>query len=190
MKTNFLAVMGPSGSGKTTLMHELVRMDSNFVLIKTHVTRPLREGEYDRVSLPIAKLKEMRRKGEVLQINPIYGSYYAALPKKPIERALAAGKYPMCDYKISFAEELKTELDGAVFCVYVLPPSPEALVKRIEAAGRKVEAARLLEDSREMMEISVKYKKLVDFVIVNEDGKAEETARAIRKAYLDSLQLF
>jgi guanylate kinase len=190
MKTKFLAMMGPSGVGKNTIMNELVRMDPGFVVIKTHVTRPLREGETDRVSLSIEKLREMRRRDEVLPINPIYSAYYAALPRKPIERAFEEGKYPMCDYKIAFAEDLKNELEGALFCVYLLPPNPTTTVRRLEAAGRKANQTRLIEDSKEMMQLSTKYKGLVDLVIVNPDGKVEETAKAIRKAYLNSLQLF
>ena len=34
-----------SGVGKSTIMHELQKIDKRFVLIKTHVTRPLRENE-------------------------------------------------------------------------------------------------------------------------------------------------
>ena len=55
MKTKFMAVMGPSGAGKSTIMHELMRQDERFVLIPTHVTRPLREGEKDRVSPAAAR---------------------------------------------------------------------------------------------------------------------------------------
>ncbi len=187
MQTKFMAVMGPSGVGKSTIMHELQKLDSRFVLIKTHVTRPLRPGERDRVSLSLPELKEMRRRGEALQINHIYGAYDAALPKKPIEKAMEAGLFPMCDYKIMYAAELKAELSGELFCIYLLPPNPTAIISRLEKAGRKIETTRLLEDSKEIASLETIYESMVDLKIVNREGEADKVAREIRLAYLKAL---
>ena len=187
MQPKFIAVMGPSGVGKSTLMHELRTMDSRFVLIQTHVTRMLRPGETDRVSLPYRDLLEMRKKGEVLQLNDVYGNYYAALPVGQIRDAFLNGQFPMCDYKIPFVADLKTEI-GSVFCVYVLPPNFAALAERLKSAGRNVDESRSAEDALEIRNLDTKYAGLIDLKIVNEDGRQREVAEAIRSAYLKSIE--
>jgi guanylate kinase len=188
MQSKFMAVLGPSGVGKTTIMHELRKLDNRFVLIKTHVTRPLRPGETDRVSLSLPELKEMRRKGEALQLNNVYGSYYAALPLKPIKEAISAGMFPMCDYKIPFAADLKKELSGALFCVYLIPPSFDAIKGRLEKDGRISDEVRIGEDKKEVSELDAKYGKLIDLKIVAEEGQVGKIAEKIRSAYLVSIE--
>ena len=40
---------------------------------------------------------------------------YAALPRRPIELAFKVGNFPMCDYKIPFAAELRNDLTARFF---------------------------------------------------------------------------
>jgi len=188
METKFMAVMGPSGVGKSTIMHELQNMDPRFILIKTHVTRPLRPGETDRVSLTLPQLKSMRRRHEVLQINHIYSSYYAALPARPIREALSSGMFPMCDYKVPFAPALKEELSGDLFCVYLLPPDFGAIRERMGKSWGKANEARIEEDRLEIESLDTKYAGLIDLKIVSEEGQIPRVAADICRAYLRSLK--
>jgi guanylate kinase len=188
MQPKFMAVMGPSGVGKSTVMRKLESIDGRFILIKTHVTRLLRTGETDRVSLPLEELMAMRRKGEALQVNHIYGSYYAALPKMPIQEALSKSRFPMCDYKIPAAADLRRELSGAVFGVYLIPPSIDMIRARLERAGRVADPIRLDEDSREVLMLDTAYRNQVDLKIVAEEGAVDKIAEKIRDAYLDSIK--
>jgi guanylate kinase len=187
MQTKFLVLMGPSGVGKNTIMHLLSEIDDRFVEVKPHVTRPLRPGENDRVSLPLEVLQEMRKRGEATQINHVYGTYYAALPKKMIIESLGSGKFPMVDYKIPFLAELKEEFPGRVFCVYLLPPSFDAIKGRLEKAGRRADEVRMTEDKKEVLELDAKYGKLIDLRLVAEEGAVNKIAEKIRHAYLESI---
>ncbi|MDE1865359.1 MAG: hypothetical protein KGH94_01825 [Candidatus Micrarchaeota archaeon] len=182
MRAKFLVIMGPSGVGKSTVMQRLSELDARFVKVKNHVTRPLRPGETERVSMPLSKLKEMRERGEVTQINHIYGDYYAALPKKMINEAMRAGMFPMVDYKIPFLAELKVEFPGKIFSVYLLPPNFSIIRSRLMKAGRQVEKNRIEEDEREASSLDSRYAGLIDLRLVNEEGKVGRVAEEIRKA--------
>lgn len=187
MKTKFMAVMGPSGVGKSTIMHELEKLDRRFVLIKTHVTRLLRAGETDRVSLTLEELEAMRAKGEVIRVNRIYGTYFAALPWKPIKKAFAKGMFPMCDYKIPYVADLSAELSGALFSVYLLPTSFDSIRARMLKSWGKVDEARMAEDQKEVQSLDTKYPGLIDFKIYSEEGQVRRVAEEIYYAYLKSL---
>ena len=137
----------------------------------------------------------MRVNGMALQINHIYQSYSAALPWIPIRDALAAGKFPMCDYKVSYVADLRTELSDlldrkpseVLFCVYILPPTIDILRKRMKEAWGEVKEARIEEDCKEVESLET-YAKQIDFKIISEEGKQEEAAQKIREAYLKSLE--
>jgi guanylate kinase len=187
MKSKFLIVMGPSGVGKNTIMHALQGIDSRFVQIKPHMTRPLRPGETDRVFLPMETLQEMRKMDEATQINHIYGTYYSVLPKKIIKDELKAGNFPMVDYKIPFVAELAKEFPGSLFCVYILPPSFDAIVEWLSKAGRPADPQRLDEDEKEIDKLDSEYADLIDLRIMNEEGEVRKVAEQIYKSYLASL---
>ena len=183
MKTKFLVMMGPSGVGKNTLMHELQEIDRRFVQVRPHVTRPLRIGETERVSISLSEMEAMRRRGEATQINNIYGLYSAVLPKKTIEDALVNNLFPMVDYKIQFVTQLATEFRGRLFCVYLLPPSVDAIQKRLQRIGRTLEPERVAEDTAEVANLD-KYSGLINLKIVNEEGLPRKVAEQICEAYL------
>lgn len=189
MQTKFLVMMGPSGVGKNTIMHQLTELDGRFVQIKPHVTRELRPGETDRVRVPIERLEGMRRNGEATKVNRIYGSYYSALPKRDIDGALTGERFPMVDYKVSLLlSDLEIEYPKRLFRVYLLPPEFEQLNKRLEGAGRKADPVRSEEDRLELENLDRDYGGLIDFRIVNEEGKEREVAEEIRRQYLAALR--
>ena len=61
------------------------------------MTRPLREGERNKISISGKEMDDMSERGDFLIINELYGVRYAT-PRLPIELALAAGNFPILDW--------------------------------------------------------------------------------------------
>ncbi|MBU4010588.1 MAG: guanylate kinase, partial [Proteobacteria bacterium] len=63
MLSKFLLLLGVSGVGKSTLIRELKRLDERFIYISPYMTRPLREGESDKIEVSNEEMDLMISKG-------------------------------------------------------------------------------------------------------------------------------
>jgi len=103
--SKFLLLLGPSGVGKSSIIEELLQLDSRFVYISPFMTRALREGEKNKISISGEEMDKMWNRGELLVINELYGIRYAT-PRLPIVQALAQGNFPVLDWPISRIEAI------------------------------------------------------------------------------------
>ena len=90
----FLLLLGVSGVGKTSIIKELLKLDDRFIYISPWITRPLRAGETDKVSVTEEDLQRLLSAGEILAVNDIYGIRYGT-PKQPIKDAFEQGQFPL-----------------------------------------------------------------------------------------------
>lgn len=188
--SKFLLLLGPSGVGKTTIIHELRQLDNRFVYISPYMTRPLREGEKDKVPVSGKQMDEMQNRGELLAINQLFDGIRYGTPRAPIAEALAKDQFPVLDWPIEKIDVMTQAFPGQLYVVYVSPPSIEILRQRLALDGRDKAGIRL-QNARKELEAywSASYDGVCDFEIISENGHVLKIAYAIYTRYLASLCL-
>src|ERR1700719_2057586 len=89
-----LGLSSPSGAGKPTLSRMLLKADPTIELSVSVTTRPKRRGEKngrDYHFIDRARFDAMVAKGEVMEWAEVFGYHYGT-PRRPVERALRAGR--------------------------------------------------------------------------------------------------
>lgn len=184
--SKFLLLLGVSGVGKSTVIEELIRLDRRFTYISPYMTRPLREGEKNKISISGEKMDEMWNRGELLVINEFYGIRYAT-PRLPILQALAEGNFPVLDWPISRIEVMMQTFPNQLYVVYILPPSIEVLQQRLARDGRDTDGHRLRSACEELEAYrSSRCAGVCNFEIIAEENQVSYIARAIYANYLRS----
>ncbi len=149
-----LVISGPSGVGKTTITRAVQAAFPGSVFSVSATTRQPtpqdRPGvDYDFVT--DAEFDAMVARGEFLEWASVFGKKYGTPRGWTVER-LTEGKLVILEIDVQGAQLVKREMNEA-FCMFVLPPSDEALIERLRARGRDSEETiqrRFSEAQREM----------------------------------------
>lgn len=178
-----LLVLGPSGVGKSSIIEEIRRLDKRFISVPTYTTRPLRIQEENKISISSREMFEMRQRNELLEINKLYGNYYAT-PILPIINALAEDKFPVLDWPISRLGIMEKAFPGQLYVVYLSPPSMEILEQRLLNDERDINNVRLRRAHEELKAYwSGQYVNLYDLDVISHEGKQTKVAADIFDAY-------
>jgi guanylate kinase len=168
VKPFFLVLSAPSGGGKTTIAKMLLQARDDLGYSVSATTRPKRPDERDGVDYHFMSRDEFVRrqeKGEFLEWATYGGELYGTL-KSEIERIFAQGRHAVLDVEIEGARQIRKNFPNSLL-LFVLPPSAEALVKRL--MGRKTEDPALVRERiiRAADELSAVAD--YDYAILNED---------------------
>ncbi len=177
-----VVVSGPSGVGKDTIIEALRARDegSTYHYVVTCTTRPPRPGEVDGTSYHFVtgeRFATLREAGAFLEWAEVHGNWYGT-PRAEVRRALAAGFDVILKIDVQGAAAVKAKVDDA-FLVFVVPPSLEALFRRLRE--RATETAEALELRQRNAAIELARAGDYDEVVVNEDGQVERTAARIEE---------
>ena len=181
-----LVLSSPSGAGKTTLSRMLLKADRNVELSVSVTTRPPRRGEtegHDYHFISASRFEEMVKAGELLEWAEVFGYRYGT-PRRPVEKALRAGRDVLFDIDWQGTQQLKATVRSDVVAIFVLPPSMAALEQRLRTRAQDsdaVVAQRMAKSSDEMS-----HWPEYDYVIVNHDI---ETSVAQAQAILTAERL-
>ena len=178
-----LLLSSPSGAGKTTLSRMLLKADPNIELSVSVTTRPQRRGEKngrDYHFIDRARFDAMVEKGELMEWAEVFGYHYGT-PRRPVERALRAGRDVLFDIDWQGTQQLREKARDDLVSVFILPPSILELGRRLKRRAqdsKSVIGSRMAKAAGEMS-----HWPEYDYVIVNRD-KAEAFAevRAILAA--------
>ena len=109
----------------------------------------------------------------------IYGEYYGTL-KSEIERALSAGKPMIFDVDVKGALSIQRLYPEASFLIFIMPPSIEALTKRLTERRTEDDETLTKRLARATMELEARSN--FDIAVVNDDlhRAVEEVDAAIR----------
>ncbi len=179
-----LVISGPSGVGKDAIM-DIITTQSDFVKLPTCTTRPKRPGEIENVHYRFLNEKEffaLQRQEKFLD-HIVISDYHYGLPLEDVFEALDRGKKIILHLVVGSAFLLKHIVPGAVL-VFVMPPSQEELIQRLQSRGMSEEEIIVrLRDDPTPLQTAPYY----DFVVVNHDGEEYETAGRILE-FVEKLQ--
>ncbi len=178
-----VVVSAPSGAGKSTLIRRLLDALPRLSFSVSWTTRAPRRGEVDGVAYHFTDEATFRAKierGEMLEWAEVHGRLYGT-GRDETRAALAAGNDVVLDIDVQGAAQVR-RCGVPALSVFVLPPSYDALARRL--TGRRTEteqacALRLRNAAREVGDW-----REFDYVVVNDDleAAAAELVAIVRAA--------
>ena len=189
-KQGFLFVIsGPSGTGKGSICEGLVEY-YQVALSVSMTTRVPRENEEEGKNYFFVSKEEFEEEianEGFYEYAEIYGEYYGT-PKKPVIAMLEKGFDVILEIDVKGAMQIKEQVPEVVL-IFIMPPSPEELRRRIE--GRGTETPERIQRRLERADSEIAQVGKYDFCVVNDDlKKAIKEVRMIMKseAYLESFK--
>lgn len=146
-----LVISAPSGTGKSTLIRRLTSEFSAFAFSVSCTTRAPRPGEVDGREYHFLTREDFERRrndGFFAEWAEVYGNLYGT-PRQATMDLLAQGRDVIFDIDVQGARQLKESMGQGCY-VFIFPPSPKELEKRLtgrgtdsaETIGRRLAAAR------------------------------------------------
>ena len=179
MTGQIYVISGPSGAGKSTIIRRLRDKTSGLVYSISHTSRAPRGKEDDGVHYHFVDrttFRTMIEDGAFLEWAQVYDDYYGTAYSS-IENQLDSGADVIMDLDPQGAKNIKKAHPKSIL-IFILPPSYEALEKRLRERATEEEVAvqsRLQKARRELREC-VHY----DYLIVNDVlDKASSEAEAV-----------
>ena len=159
----------PSGAGKTTLARKLLESDPNISMSVSVTTRPARRDETDGKDYHFIGKSEFDRlvsTDALLEHAKVFDNFYGT-PAQPVEDALAQGRDVLFDIDWQGTQQLMDKARKDLVRVFILPPSMQALRRRLEQRAQdtsEVVAKRMARASDEMSHYAE-----YDYVLINVD---------------------
>jgi guanylate kinase len=128
----------PSGAGKTTLSRMLLGADDNVELSISVTTRAKRRGEIDGQDyhfIDRGRFDAMVEDGDLLEWAEVFGHCYGT-PRRPVERALRAGRDVLFDIDWQGTQQLREKARDDLVSVFILPPSAKELERRLHTRAQ------------------------------------------------------
>jgi guanylate kinase len=176
-------ITGPSGVGKGTLIAELRRRVRGLELSVSATTREPREGEvegrdYHFLSRP--EFDHRARRGEFLEHATYSGNRYGTL-RSEVERRLGEGISVVLEIEVQGARQVRAAMPQSVQ-VFIAPPEPAALRKRLE--GRGTDSGVAIDERLRTAELELAAREEFEHVVVNDEIEraAAELERIVREA--------
>jgi guanylate kinase len=178
MKGLLVVLSGPSGVGKDTVIDAWVALDPEIRKVITCTTRAPRAGETDGVDyifLTEAEFAERAAAGRFLEHKLVHGHHYAT-PADETDNILAEGHVALLKIDVQGGLTVK-DLRPDAFMLFLAPPSPEELERRIRDRATDAEAdiERRLANARGEMAMAGRY----EHVVVND--QVERAARELEE---------
>jgi guanylate kinase len=161
-------ITGPSGVGKGTLIRELLDRVPELELSVSATTRAPRAGEEhgrDYHFLSSAEFAERADRNDFLEHAAYSGNRYGTL-RSEVERRLGAGRSMVLEIEVQGARQVRAAMPEAVL-VFIAPPSPETLRRRLE--GRGTDSAEAIGERLRTAEIELDAQQEFKHVVVNDD---------------------
>jgi guanylate kinase len=166
-----LVLSSPSGAGKTTLSRMLLKSDAAVKLSVSVTTRAKRANEKDGRDyhfIDKARFAAMKKNSDLLESAEVFGNFYGT-PRRPVDKALAAGHDVLFDIDWQGTQQLKERAPGDLVSIFVLPPSVPELERRLRA--RALDADHVIKGRMAKASDELSHWAEYDYVVVNDDVK-------------------
>jgi guanylate kinase len=177
-------ISAPSGGGKDAVIDRLVKKLDDAVVYVTATSRKPRPGEVEAKHYYFyspEKFREEIEEGNFLEWSMVHGEF-KGVRRDVIGETLQNHKIVIVKPDPQGMRKIKSQLPEAL-TIFIMPPSVESLRRRLTTRG--TETAEQREVRLRNAEIEMAAAPEYDYVVVNEDGKIDETvdqiAEIIRK---------
>ena len=164
---NLFIVCAPSGAGKTSLVNALLEREPDIELSVSFTTRAPRTGEADGREYHFVsreRFLEMAARGEFLESAQVHGNLYGT-SQSWINARRADGKDILLEIDWQGALQVRRLMTDAVG-IFILPPSAQALRKRLVARGQ--DSAEVIERRLAAAREEIAHVSEFDYVIINQ----------------------
>jgi guanylate kinase len=161
-------ITGPSGVGKGTLIQKLLEAVPDLELSVSATTREPRPGERDGREYHFLGADEFARRieaGDFLEHADYSGNRYGTL-RDEVERRLNEGRSVVLEIEVQGARQVREAMPEAIQ-IFIAPPDPEALRKRLLARG--TDSPEAIERRLETAESELASQSEFPYVVVNDD---------------------
>lgn len=171
-------ISAPSGAGKDTVIERLVRELDDAVVYVTATSRKPRSNEKHGTHYYFYEPEKFRAEieaGNFLEWSMVHGDF-KGVRKDALADTLRDHRIVIVKPEPQGMRKLKAKLPEAL-TVFIMPPSLEALRRRL--LDRGTETQDQLDIRLRNAEIEMAAAPEYDYVVVNEDGKIDQTVKEI-----------
>lgn len=164
---SLFVISAPSGAGKSSLVKALLDTTEEISVSVSHTTRAPRPGEKQGMHYHFVDevtFLQMQQNDEFLEHAKVFTNYYGT-SRKIVEQMLKQGIDVILEIDWQGARQVARLFPDTV-CVYILPPSREALLSRLNERGQDSEAVikQRMDEAISEMEHFGEF----DYVVIND----------------------
>lgn len=177
-KALLVIISGPSGAGKDVVIDRLVRKLDDAVVYVTATSRKPRPGEIDGARYYFyspEKFREEIEAGNFLEWSMVHGEF-KGVRRDVLGDTLRGHRIVIVKPDPQGMRKIKSQLPEAL-TIFIMPPSVESLRRRLDTRGTETPEQR--EVRLRNAEIEMAAAPEYDYVVVNADGKIDETVDQI-----------
>lgn len=167
-------ISAPSGGGKDAVIERLIKKLDDAVVYVTATSRKPRPGEIHGKHYYFyspEKFREEIEAGNFLEWSMVHGEF-KGVRRDVLGETLANHKIVIVKPDPQGMRKIKSQLPEAL-TIFIMPPSVESLRRRLQARGTETPEQR--EIRLRNAEIEMAAAPEYDYVVVNEDGRLDET---------------
>ncbi|HOX61220.1 MAG TPA: guanylate kinase [Candidatus Magasanikbacteria bacterium] len=179
-------IAGPAGVGKTTIIQNLRKIFPELRPTVTYTTRTKRRfGTEDKVVHYVDQSEFDRRRlaGEFIETAYIHGEWYGT---HRAETEDVMSDFPVImNIDVQGFAQIKKEYGERVISIFIAPESLEQLRAHMVSRGDSDEAN--IQTRLKTAEMELAHQDEFDYVVLNREGKMEETLAKIKDIFTEKL---
>jgi len=165
---NLFIIAAPSGCGKTSLVEALIKKTKNIYVSVSHTTRPPRADEVNGINyyfISIEEFEKMIKNNAFVEHAIVFDNHYGSSTKL-IREKLDEGIDVILEIDWQGARQVKENIPNAI-SIFILPPSKEALLGRLQKRAQDNEQTiqKRMSDAQNQM----KHFSEFDYLVINDD---------------------
>ncbi len=167
-KGTLFVISAPSGAGKTTLVGQALKKIPQLFYSISHTTRKPRTGEIhgkDYYFIDEPEFQTLIDQNQWIEWAQVHGNFYGT-SKAFVTKKLEAGENILLDIDVQGAKQIMNSKLGLV-SVFILPPSIEVLLQRLENRG--TDSKTVILHRMENAQLEIDQQSAYDHVIVNDE---------------------
>ena len=165
---NLFIIAAPSGCGKTSLVEALIKKTKNLCVSVSHTTRPPRPDEVNGINyyfVSINEFEEMIKNNAFVEHATVFDNHYGSSTKL-IREKLDEGVDVILEIDWQGARQVKENMPNSI-SIFILPPSKEALLERLQqrAQDDEITINKRMSDAQNQMQHFNEF----DYLVINDD---------------------